>query len=153
MSRPLCAGLLAAALASAAGCQSEKSPYTFAPVEGTVRKDGQPLAGVVVVFWADADAGAVGPHSTGPTDSAGHYRLHTDQGVEGAVVGRHRVCILETGKMLASFLAHKPATGKLPRELPVPGPSVVPAGYGRREQTPLRAEVQHGPQVLDFDVK
>jgi hypothetical protein len=157
-------GLLAAALAAAAGCQSNSSPYNFAPVEGTVSKDGKPLAGVLIVFCADAAAGTQGPNSTGATDSAGHYRLHTHQGVDGAIVGRHRVCILDK-EALARALSHNPASrmaakeGRAsgpstePKDGPASGPSDVPPGYTRREQTPLRAEVRPGAQVLDFEVK
>jgi hypothetical protein len=145
-------GLLAAALAVAAGCQSNNSPYTFAPVEGTVSKDGKPLAGVLVVFCGDADAGSQGPNSTGPTDSAGHYRLHTHQGVDGALVGRHRVCILDR-EMLGRAFSRNPANKKLSNERPAPGTSAVSPAYTRREQTPLRAEVRPGGQVLDFEVK
>jgi hypothetical protein len=151
MTRPLCRGLLLAVVA-AAGCQNGKPPYTLAPVEGTVRKDGQPLPGVIVVFWGDDDA-IKGPLSACPTDSAGHYRLHTEQGRDGALVGRHRVCIVETGALVQRFLGRKSANKQLTNELPAAGPSVVPPAYGRRDQTPLRAEVPAGGQVLDFEVK
>jgi hypothetical protein len=153
MSRSACVGLLAAALAAAAGCQGNKSPYTFAPVEGTVRKDGKPLPGVIVVFWGDGDAGTRGPPSAGPTDATGHYRLHTNQGIDGALVGRHRVCILEAPAPMLAFRGRNPANNNPSKDVPAADPSGVPPGYHRREQTPLRAEVRPGEQVLDFDVK
>jgi hypothetical protein len=151
MARPLLAGLLLAAV-TAAGCQGSKSPYTFAPVEGTVRKNGQPLPGVVVLFWGD-NGTTQGPVSSGPTDSAGHYHLRTEQGVDGALVGRHRVCILETAALMQRSGGRNGRGKQLPKDLTEPGPSAVSPGYARREQTPLRAEVRPGEQVLDFDLK
>jgi hypothetical protein len=99
-------------------------------VEGTVTKDGRPLANVRVVFLADT--GSVGPRAAGLTDKAGHYRLRTDYGEDGAVVGKHRVVILDrtTPRMGAVHLSD----------------------YGRFPQTPLRAEVHPGRQTLDFDL-
>jgi hypothetical protein len=151
MTRPLCRGLLLAVVTAAAGCQAGKPPYTFAPVEGTVRKDGQPLPGVVVIFWGDDTT--KGPPSVCPTDSAGHFRLHTEKGQEGALVGRHRVCIVEAGATMQGFVGHKTGGKHQPKEPPAAGSSLVPPAYGRRDQTPLRAEVQAGGQVLDFEVK
>lgn len=153
MFRLPCPGLLAAALVAATGCQGNPSPYTFAPVEGTVKKDGKPLSGVVVVFWGDAEAGTVGPLSTGPTDSSGHYHLHTEQGVNGALVGRHRVCIVETGVLMDRIFSRNSAKKDMVKGLAPAGPPVVPPNYALREETPLRAEVQPGEQVIDFEVK
>jgi hypothetical protein len=153
MRRALYPGLLLAVAAAAAGCQGEKPPYTFAPVEGTVTKDGKPLPGVFVIFWGDEDAGTKQPLSSGSTDSAGHYHLHTEQGQDGAVVGRHRVCIRETGPLVQRFAGNRPANKQLPGELPAAGPAEVPPAYGRREQTPLRAEMRPGAPVLDVEVK
>jgi hypothetical protein len=143
---------LLAALAAAAGCQS-KSPYAFAPVEGTVRKGGQPLSGVVVVFWGDADAGTTGPLSSGPTDPTGHYRLHTEQGVDGALVGKHKVCIIETCVLVDRILSRGSAKKDMLKGMVPTGPPVVPQNYAVKESTPLRADVQPGEQVIDFEVK
>jgi hypothetical protein len=154
MFRPLRMGLFAAALAAAAGCQGEKSPYTFAPVEGTVTKGGKPLPGVVVLFWGDAEAGTTGPLSSGPTDAAGHYHLHTEQGVDGALVGRHRVCIIETDVLIERIMRRNSAKKDMLKGAAPAGPAVVPANYALKEDTPLRAEVQAGGgQVIDFEVK
>jgi hypothetical protein len=48
-----------------------------------------------VTFWADREAGTQGPRTQAVTDDSGHYRLRTDNGDAGAVVGKHRVCILD----------------------------------------------------------
>src|SRR5690242_2884422 len=89
----LCGVLLPLAAASG-GCQREPR-WNLAPVEGTVTKDGHPLAGIQVIFLADADAGTVGLRARGITDEAGHYRLRTDNGDDGAVAGKYRVVMLD----------------------------------------------------------
>lgn len=150
MVRPLILGLLLAAVAATAGCQHEP-PSQFAPVEGTVTKGGKPLAGVVVVFWPDAGAATTGPCSSGPTDDAGRYRLHTEQGDAGAVVGRHRVCIVDS-RLVLSRLGRTFDRGRLPKDVSTPAPPVPPR-YADPKETPLRAEVRPGEQVLDLEVK
>src|SRR5262245_21914308 len=85
---------LLALVAAAEGCQ-RRSTWNLAPVEGTVTKDGRPLANIQVVFMPDHDAGTQGPKASGTTDAAGHYRLRTDNGDEGTVVGKHRVMVLD----------------------------------------------------------
>src|SRR5262245_48295885 len=86
-------GLLAL-LTSAGGCQ-RRPMWDLAPVEGTVTKDGRPLSGIEVVFMADLDAGTQGPPTSAITDESGHYRLRTHNGDQGAVVGKHRVVLLD----------------------------------------------------------
>jgi hypothetical protein len=139
------------ALAVAPGCQS-KPQFTFGTVEGTVSKGGKPLPGVVVVFWSESEGGAPVPSSHGPTNSAGHFRLHTDQGVDGAVVGPYRVCVVEASAVLSRMVSRK-TSERLPKDLLSAQAPDVPAAYARRTETPLRAVVQPGAQVIDFEVK
>jgi hypothetical protein len=83
---------LSALAAAAEGCQ--RGPrWNLAPVEGTVTKGGRPLPHIEVVFVTDLDAGTQGPKASSFTDEAGHYRLQTDNGDDGAVVGKHRVLL------------------------------------------------------------
>jgi hypothetical protein len=152
MVRSLTSGLLIATLVAAAGCQGEPS-LRFAPVEGTVTRGGKPLAGVIVVFWADSDAGTPGPCSSGPTDAAGHYELHTEQGEPGAVVGRHWVCIVQGRAVLGRMARGKADRSRLREGLAAPAAAAVPPRYADRKQTPLRAEVRPGVQVIDLEVK
>jgi hypothetical protein len=152
--------------AATAGCQ-RGSTWNLAPVEGTLTKEGRPLANIRVAFLVDLKAGTLGPQASGITDEAGHYRLRTDHGDEGAVVGKHRVVLFdlevaqkqtlrslrkrqrndteqlspEIAKRLEEQL--KP-TGDVPR---------VPPRYGRFNETPLRVEVHPGPQVIDLEVQ
>jgi hypothetical protein len=155
--------LLSVLALASASCQ--RSPQ-FAPVEGTITKAGQPLAGVIVEFHPDPDT--PGPRSiSAPTDEAGHYRLYgTRDGEDGAVLGTHRVCIVDTHNRahrvslkllgrLSKEVANAEEVQKRARQLKqsVPASSRVPPSYSRPNETPLRVEVQSGEQVIDLEVK
>jgi len=150
----LCGLLVLAAIAG--GCQRGPA-WDLTAVEGTVTKDGRPLRGVQVVFLPDTDA--VGPRSTGLTDEAGHYRLRTGNGDDGAVVGKHRILIFDLeaakgrrrpahGPQLPEFAKRLEEQGKTAGDAPR-----VPPRYGRFNETPLRVDVQPGAQVIDLEVK
>jgi hypothetical protein len=157
-------GLLALA-ATAGGCQRRQT-WNLAPVEGAVTKGGRPLANVQVIFLADVEAGTQGPRASGRTDEVGYYRLRTDNGGDGAVVGQYRVCIhdahrLQPGQALPRRPSKEAATLKKAqeeqewsrfKEKASASPRVPPA-YGRPNETPLRVEVQPGRQVIDLEVK
>jgi hypothetical protein len=95
------------------------------------------VANIRVVFLADVDAGTQGPRASGTTDETGHYRLRTDNGDDGAVVGQHRIRVVDQQA--------KNAMPAVKRH--------VPPQYGRFNETPLRVEVQPGPQVIDLDIQ
>jgi hypothetical protein len=165
--------------AAAGGCQRGPT-WNLAPVEGTVTKDGHPLPGIEVTFLADLDAGTEGPLAKGTTDEAGHYRLRTDNGDDGAVVGKHRVVLhnlkLPT-KQVSGDVRRRPRKEKdkhLQEELrkketarqsleiakrmeeelrKATGAPRVPPSYGSFNDTPLRVEVRPEAQVIDLDVK
>jgi hypothetical protein len=139
--------LLLAALAC--GCGPPR--VTFAPVEGTVTRDGKPAPKVKVIFFADGDT--VGPQVSGLTDDKGHFHLRKDDQQDGAPIGHHRVCLVELSgpsppprsplraKGLPSPDTRRPADApRFPREYASPG------------ETPLRAEVRPGPQTIDFQL-
>ena len=141
-------------VAVAAGCAREPE-IRFAPVEGTVTRNGKPVPRAQVVFLADGDTH--GPRATGVTDDAGRYRLTADDGQNGAPVGRHRVCVIDTtlvAERLGLVAQHLP--NKAAEKAPVPKvigkPTGIPAGYGRPAETPLRAEVKPEPQTIDFQI-
>jgi len=73
-------------------------------VEGALKLRGKPLAGVMVCFVPDAEAGTPGPRSTGWTDEKGHYRLTCDKPYQpGAVEDKHRVLVLDPEALPRSF--------------------------------------------------
>jgi hypothetical protein len=133
----------------ACGCGSPR--VTYAPVEGVVSRNGQPLAGVSVVFFGDE--GTVGPRVTGVTDNEGRYRLQKDNRQAGAPIGRHRVCLIERSTVRAPMWRAKPGTEEEPQRTDVRAtPSRIPPEYGGPATTPLRAEVRPGPQTIDFQL-
>jgi hypothetical protein len=148
--------LLWFAFMTAPGCS--RGPQ-FAAVEGKVTVDGRPLKDVEVLFLPDPDTGTVGPASTSYTDEHGHYRLRTNKGRGGAVVGTHRVCLRDLTTLPLPPLVNdpeaEPARAGAPRGKP-PGPKLsrVPVAYNSAQETPLRAvQVKPGEQTLDFPLE
>src|SRR5262249_7380466 len=92
MTRSLLGGggalLLACLSSGVVGCA--RGP-ALAPVEGTVKQNGVPLANVLVEFWPEAGS----PRSTGVTDDKGRFVLKTDGSSSrpGAVGGAHKVVL------------------------------------------------------------
>ena len=85
--------LLLFGLAWIVGCGSSK----YAPVSGTVRMDGKPLADVAVIFQPIGKTLNPGPGSSGRTNAQGEYTLEVMGGEgRGAVIGPHRVEIHPT---------------------------------------------------------
>jgi hypothetical protein len=107
-----------------AGCGSD-GPQ-MAPVRGRVTLDGQPLPEASVVFQAPGTA-----PSGGYTDKSGNYELIYKRGVKGALIGMHRVTILENTQ----------------RTL---GPQRVPARYNH--QSELEREVKPGDNEINFEL-
>ena len=120
-------------LALAPGCSSAPS-LQLGEVEGAVTSaDGKPLQWVRVAFYPDA--GAAGPESFAYTDAAGHYRLKTEAGEPGALVGAPRVCLVDKAA------SGDPTGGRVPRE------------FASVAATPLHGiEVRAGHQTHNFTV-
>jgi hypothetical protein len=144
-------------LALVSGISGCGSTATLGEVDGVVSRGGKPLANVKVVFYPDLEAGGKGSPSVAYTDSAGHYRLSTNSGTTGAVVGMHRVCLFDLKAM------DGPANEKKKRiqggvivpsaQQPLIEPPVsrVPPEYSAASDTPLRnIEVKPGKQTIDL---
>lgn len=71
----------------------------YAPVSGVVTLDGQPYAQAVVSFQpiGTTENPNPGRGSSAYTDANGRFVLASDNGDEGAVIGKHRVRIMTRG--------------------------------------------------------
>jgi hypothetical protein len=117
-------------------------------VEGTLRWDKKPLANFQVLFVPDAAKGTKGKGSMAITDENGHYQLMCDNGQPGAVVGFHRVVVMEAGRMTDRGDKGQPAAGAS-RSPPKP---VIPPQYHKADSTPVEREVKAGSQTIDLDL-
>lgn len=140
-------GALLTLLVITTGCGDGK--FRFAPVEGRVLLDGQPVAKARVVFMPQASGadGEAGPYSCGETDSEGRYILSTleETPTAGAVVGSHRITI-------STRVAHLDPD-KLDTEV-IDSPETIPADYTNYRLTPLTFDVPAGGSTsADFSLE
>jgi hypothetical protein len=145
MTRTRLAGLAALifwSLGAVSGCSRGPS---LAPVEGTLKMNGKPLANVQVEFLPEIN----GPRSRGVTDKEGKYSLATDDQRAGAVVGSHRVLLYD----LQAFDDKPPPGKKKDRDVVPVRPSRVPTRYTEVDNTPLKKEVRKEPNDIELEVK
>jgi hypothetical protein len=125
------------------GCAKE--PYKVAPVSGSVRLDGKPLANAWVTFMpiGTKENPDPGPTSSGKTDAQGRYTLAIEPNRPGAVVGKHKVSINAGGDGKGE---DRDAGGpRLPREK-------IPEIFNNK--TTLTFDVlAEGTEKADFDLK
>ncbi len=118
---------LAFALSLCYGCSKGDQP-PLGTVSGTVTLDGQPKAGLRVLFSQPGFRS-----SGGFTDQNGYYELKYLRGTMGAAVGTHSVRIDPVTK----------EGEKTQKQLPVK--------YNRK--TELTAKVEPGSNVIDFELQ
>jgi hypothetical protein len=143
-------GLTAVAFVALAGCGGGKR-WTFNnKVEGTIKLDGTPLAGVVVEFVPEDDQ-SQGPTSRGYTNENGQFRLRADGRKPGAVIGKHAVVLLigRGGDVQAGEDQGKEADAiaKARRKNPP-----VPTPYKTVRETPLAVEVTADEHNYDLNL-
>jgi hypothetical protein len=114
-----------------AGCDSGPR---LSPVSGTVTLDGQPYPNAQVRFVPET-----GRPSIGFTDESGVYQLVYIRDEMGTNPGSYAVDITTV-----HISQSDSDGGKEP-------PEKLPAKYNR--QTELKADVQPGPNVIDFELK
>lgn len=106
----------------------------LAPVSGTVKLDGQPLAQAQVLFIPVLESGAKPNLQLGPsvafTDPKGRYTLVYKAPVTGAVIGKHLVQISATNKE---------------------GHELIPPSYGARSKKIVEVK-PGGNNAEDFDI-
>lgn len=105
------------------GCRDTGDRPPLGQVSGTVTLDGEPLAGVIVMFKPDS-----GRPATGETDGAGKYVLVYRYGVNGAKIGPNTISFSwPTGES---------------------GSQSIPDKYGAK--TTLKEDVKAGRNTFDF---
>jgi hypothetical protein len=117
---------------------------TLGEVDGTVRLDGQPLGQVLVVFVPEDPQQ---PQSMGITDAEGHFKLRCNNSRSGAVVGPHRVTLVD-----ANMAPGGRKRDDEPEEGAARPVSRVPEVYSRTDRTPLRQTVAAGTQTISLEI-
>lgn len=117
------------------GCGKSDTP-DLGEVSGTIKLDGQPLAGALVEFTPVKGRGSVAT-----TDAEGHYTLKYTNDLNGAVLGSHTVRI-STGKPASSGEG-----GQGQKAIP----ERIPPEYNSRSDK--QVEVKAGSQTYDYDIK
>lgn len=130
--------LLALGLATL-GCSHD--PPT-GKVQGRVTLSGRPVGPGKVFFLPDRSKGTQGPPAEGDLGRDGNYELSTFGSGDGAVVGHHRVEIVESIPGM---------------EFGVEGssdqPAVIPLRYADADTSGLTAEVQPGSNPCNFELR
>jgi hypothetical protein len=139
----LSAGLLALSFLTGGGCSSGPK---LTEVEGTVTLNGKPLNNAQVQFLPDPEQGTSGPRSTGTTDEQGRFKLVSDDQRSGAVVGNHRVLVVD----LKQWEGIRPGREDANKPLK---PSRLPARYANGSTTPLKAEVKEGGPPIKVELQ
>jgi hypothetical protein len=147
-------GLLAAVLlVTGLGCGGSAKTYK---VKGVVTLDGQPVEGATVSL-VPLEEGQGYP-AGGLTGSDGSFRLTTFSTGDGAAAGHYKVLVTKTEaatgvgpqmdvKQMKKLMAGGGRTARNRKSQK----GDIPAVYGNREQTPLRATVPaDGPLTLDL---
>jgi len=118
----------------------------FAEVEGKVTLNDQPLSGVVVRFYPINDAKEQLPYSTALSDDTGVYRLTSEEGKPGALVGPHQVVV---------YWPSRDMLGERAADAPAPPPKTpIPLMYTVASDSPLRVEVNAGArQTINLPLK
>ena len=133
-----------------AGCGGDESAPVKIPetvsLSGTVKLDGQPLAGARVVFASTAKGMY---NAEGVTNDSGVYELTVTIGskfVAGAMPGIYNV-------QISRFVAPDgtPQNSSKPQEFP--GRETVPEQYSVPAKSKLQATVAVGRTTQDFDLK
>lgn len=130
---------------SLVGCGSKGDQPELGTVNGTVTLDGQPLAGVAVVFQPDN-----GRPSRGMTDAQGKYELIYIRQTKGAKVGPHRVEIAPSEDGGVEETEGDSEGGSTAGSKPA-AKSKIPARYNSKSE--LNVQVKSGDNKLNFELK
>lgn len=141
MPRRFLAVVWLAGLLAAVGCGGGPR---LAEVQGTVKVNGKAVDKIMVEFHPEGN----GPRSIGETDKDGRYTLMSDDGKrKGALVGRHRVVLRDTGILGDEFLGRAGESvdmskGKKPR---------IAARFSDSRTTTIIKDVNAGSNNIDLE--
>ena len=153
-----CAVVAAATL----GC-GKGDGVAFAPVEGRVTLDGQPLEAGEIRFQPDASQGNKGPLSAAMLGAGGSFKLRGPGTRVGAVAGTHRVYFVSPFKNDApeplhfidgKYVSREEAAGGEPVPSLPPNSWKVPRKFLAAETSGLTATVTKGKaNVIEFNLE
>lgn len=139
--------LLAALGLTALGCGKGYEGGKLAPVSGTVTLDGQPAAGVTVLFDPTDKTGGQG--GMGATDASGKYELKTRGEFAGVVPGQYKVTcvkyVMPDGSPIPNDPNFSMATSGAKQ--------VLPAKYSDPQRTVLSATVPAEGAAVPLELK
>ncbi len=127
----------------------DKRPKTF-PSSGSVKFNGQPVAGATVVFAPDPGATPSSVAASAMTDASGNFSLQAYPPLKGAVPGKYKVTISKTEP------APPAPKGPNAHDAPPPPPpkSLIPENYADLGKSDLTADIPEGGRSdLHFDLK
>jgi hypothetical protein len=126
---------VSAALLLAAGCGGNPVKVKLAPVSGTIKYQGQPVADANVIFIP-----ADGPRASGTTDAEGKFKLMTLAPDDGATLGDNVVLIEKSVPI-------KPDDPYSPRK------AIVPSFYSNPQETTVKKKVVTGANDFQIDLQ
>ena len=128
------------------GCTKTPPPVTEAEV--VVELDGRPLPGALVEFVPELEHFGAEMNSRGVTDDRGRARLVCAQKQQpGAVVGKHRVLVLEGPAPADTRGPSAASQRKYAEYLAGLKNRPIPPDYGTLGKTPLSVEVTAGQKT------
>jgi hypothetical protein len=132
-----------------AGCNAQATRLSEA--QGTVTLNNKPVPNAEIVFLPEP--GVIGPSSSAVTDADGHFTLRTNDGRDGAVVGKHRVTVRTSKPRNDPRPEDNPHSGSNPGDSPKF--VRVSENYGKTNaQNPLGViEVTAAQHTYDLNLK
>ncbi len=130
---------------SLAGCSSSPEA-SLGEVEGTViGPDGKPMKNVLVQYFPTT-AGQKLPSSTAVTDDSGKYVLKCENGKPGAVVGEHKITLVDNNLAEDDDANLGKATRTVKQNR-------IPVSYSSLTTTTLSETVSAGKSTHELKVK
>jgi hypothetical protein len=139
LAQALALSAILAGITGGCGPGAEPHPETV-PVQGKVTYKGQPVPRGTITFQPDS-----GQPATGEIQSDGSYRLGTFSASDGAVLGHHRVMIIDNTADPTKIPGSSPGY-VAPKDL-------VPRSYGQIDTSGLAVDVAKARTTYDFDLK